>query len=428
MAQISERLTELNSIAYFAFSNRDALAYLRILGPAEFGNVVVITGVDRNGKLRHDAVDKGDILILQRDICKDYLAFTKILRTARVIKKPIVFDLDDMLFLLPEEHPDRKSGYYTDALLPMLQAVTEADLVTVSTEYLRAQLLPFNPNVKVIPNYLNDRLWDFQVVERNGNSGGCVTIGYMGSKSHQPDLEMIVPIVHQLIERYPNRLRFHFFGISPPEAIKHLANVTWFSEIFTAYPDFADYFQTQSADLFLAPLSDTPFNACKSPIKFLEYGALGIPGVYSNVKPYSDIVHDGEDGLLATSMDEWVTKVTRLIDYPDLRYRIAKTAQENIQKSWLLSKNFSNQMDIYRQMLGEDRATIPPSPMLEVFKGLSAQYYEELLRKKQTLNDSYRVNAELKKEMVGYLTSSSWKIMRPFRNLARRLRRDSNAS
>ena len=43
------------------------------------------------------------------------------------------------------------------------------------------------------------------------------------------------------------------------------------------YKDFATFFQTQSADIFIAPLVDNIFNQCKSPIKFFEYSALGVP-------------------------------------------------------------------------------------------------------------------------------------------------------
>ena len=41
-------------------------------------------------------------------------------------------------------------------------------------------------------------------------------------------------------------------------------------------------------DLAHAPLLDNPFNRCKSALKLIEFGALGIPVIASDVAPYQN--------------------------------------------------------------------------------------------------------------------------------------------
>ncbi len=132
-----------------------------MLGPARKLGVNVIRGV-HNSQINVDAVRDGDVILVQRDFPLNLDAYEQVLALARSLGKPVIFDLDDLLFELSENHPDRLRFHFTDALLPMLQAVMEADLVTVATTPLREYLLPFNRNIAVIPNYLNDDLWQFQ--------------------------------------------------------------------------------------------------------------------------------------------------------------------------------------------------------------------------------------------------------------------------
>ena len=51
-------------------------------------------------------------------------------------------------------------------------------------------------------------------------------------------------------------------------------------------------------DFAIAPLEDDPFTRCKSDLKYLDYGALAIPAVFSDVRPYCETVRHRETGLV----------------------------------------------------------------------------------------------------------------------------------
>ncbi len=452
----------LKSLTLFTTYDRDALSVLRIIGPTKCANLQIVNGIE-NGNFRLDAIAEGDLVILQRHICQYYSDYQKIISLAHSQNKPIIFDIDDLLFELPENHPDRLSGYYSEALLPMLQAVIEADLVTVATHPLRDYLLTYNSNIAVIPNYLNDSFWTLREIPELLDHNEIITIGYMGGQTHRPDLDMIMPALLTINQKYPGRIRYHFWGIDAPDALRDLSQVDWCPPASYAYEDFAEFFQTQVADIMIAPLCDNFFNACKSAIKYLEYGALGIPGVYSRIAAYENTIANGQDGILAATTDEWVSALSLLIENPSLRLYLAKNAQQKITNSWLLSKNYQRQIKHYRQIIRAKPTARRKSPILSIFPVLSAQYYDlinrqknkltetqhslqetqhslqetrHLLKEKQEVEQSLNAQLqehkktihmldtqviELKGEITGYLLSKSWRFTRPFRKLNQKI-------
>ena len=105
------------------------------------------------------------------------------------------------------------------------------------------------------------------------------------------------------------------------------------------YEAFAQYFLSQSADVFIAPLRDNRFNRCKSALKYLEYSVFGIPGVYADLPAYRELISSGENGYLAATPEEWEAALTVLIEDAALRSKVGSAAQKTVQEKYLLSAN-----------------------------------------------------------------------------------------
>jgi GT2 family glycosyltransferase len=135
-------------------------------------------------------------------------------------------------------------------------------------------------------------------------------------------------------------------------------------------------FQNETADIFIAPLVDDLFNSCKSAIKFFEYSALGVPGVYSNVPSYSSVIKNGYDGFLASTPNEWLDFLGELIEDPEARIEIASNAQETIRKKWLLSKNAHLWLEAYQETLGEKSPKRSDRPIFTTLRSIIAQARE----------------------------------------------------
>ncbi len=425
----------VGTISLFSRGIDDAMCVLRILGPADSLGLKVVRGVE-DGSFR-DRVEKGDLVVIQRDFSRELDAYEKVIGLAHASHKPVVLDLDDLLFELPADHPDRLSNYYTDSLLPMLQAIMEADLVTVATPALRDYLLRFNKNIKVFPNYLIDDWWSLREPPNNELAGELITIGYMGGHTHKPDLWFILPALESILRKYQPKIRFQFWGIEAPPELTAYSQVDWCPPKSYAYHEFASYFQTQSADIMIAPLVDTLFNRCKSSIKYLEYSSLGAPGVYSRMIPYESVVENGVNGFLASSQTEWEQSLSKLIEDPTLRNEIAINAQKKIRKNWLLSPNASKLKKIYEEAVSDYPGKphqLPPFYL--TVKSFARQIYEGNQRINQQIDLLEHQIGQLKEqntqltayvnqcedELVDYSLSTSWQVTRPLRKITGKLK------
>lgn len=456
---------KVNTIVLFTKSGDDALAVLRIIGPARQLGLRVIRGIE-DGKVHLERITEGDIVWLQRDFPGDLDSYEQVLSSAHAQRKPVVLDIDDLLFELPENHPDRIRHYFTESLLPMLRAVVEVDLVTVPTNALRDCLLPFNKNIEVFPNYLDDRLWNLREPLSTGLKSENVIIGYMGGHSHKPDILMVLPALRKIFKKYPQKVSMQFWGIEPPAELVEFSKVDWCPPKSQLYADFAEYFQTQTADIMIAPLGDNLFNSCKSPIKYLEYSAIGVPGVYSRITPYVNSIDDGKDGLLASDKTEWINSLSTLIEDRYLRRELAVNAQQKIRNNWLLSNNAEKLLQIYRHTisgyLGPKQIS---SSLSSVLNSISRQIFDDVNSKNQKIEEKtneaknlhvqidqlHEIEKDLEKELednrttikslqgqigqleargneleaevLSYALSTSWKITRPLRKLSRKLKK-----
>lgn len=324
---------------------------IRYVRPLERSGITILPG--NEGKVIFpERISLADILIIQRSF-PNYPAYDQVMSLARAQDKAVIYEIDDLLFELPDQHIER--AVYDEAVFPMMQAILEADAVTTSTHYLREWLASFNVNTWLLPNYLDDRSWQFRTLPQLPNEftsdGKPIVIGFMGGDTHQSDLELVAPVLLRLLRRYGMQIIFRFWGCSPPLELQGEPNVEATSLNIVSYAEFAAYFSHQQSDLFIAPLGDNLFNRCKSHIKFLEYSVLGVPGVYSNLPPYQGIVIHGENGFLASSPDEWETYLIRLIESKSLRGQIGLRAQETVQKNWLISGHAHEWEQAFQEIL-----------------------------------------------------------------------------
>ncbi len=433
------------------------MAHLRLVAPFRQLNIRLINGI-QDGQVVLDPIRESDIVVIQREFPRMFGDYQKVILTAKQEGKPLIFDLDDLLFFLPENHPDRQAHSFATSLLPMLQALLEADIVTVSTPKLQDMLQDYNENIVVLPNYLDDGLWSLQPPVLKDSSSEAIVIGYMGTKSHAPDLEYITPVLVRILERYPQEIKFHCWGPKPPVKLLSLPQVKWTPFVSHSYTEFALYFQAQSADIFIAPLLDNPFNRCKSPIKFLEYSALGVCGVYSQLEPYEHLVEHGRNGLMASTLAEWEECLVQLIEDVDFRYRLAVQAQKTTAEEWLLSRNISHWSENLHRMLGQVTGEQRHAPLLTMLRSINIQATESfqvladrlakqeqrihtltmqkieqdrriqeqdrrIQEQEQRIETLVAQKTELETEILGYVLSRSWRMTRPFRKIEKKLDR-----
>jgi glycosyltransferase involved in cell wall biosynthesis len=255
---------------------------------------------------------------------------------ARRLGRRVATYLDDDLERVPHE---ARSGYFFTS--PRVRAnvafiVTHADHVLVCSERLGAELASRHGVRPVLlrqprPPRVAGEPADFPA--RDPDPRASVKIGFLGSVDHTRFVEeLLAEPLQTLRSELGDRLRLVFCGAVPPFATALGATCHPFE------PDFATWRRRACAlalDVGLAPLPDTPFHRLKYFNKYLEYGSLGVAGIYSNVPPSADAVQDGVTGLLcANEPAAWLAALRRLATDGALRDRIARAAWDDIERRW----------------------------------------------------------------------------------------------
>lgn len=242
-------------------------------------------------------------------------------------KTALVYETDDDIL-----HPD-PSGlphmFDPKVRESFTRCIALSDLVTVSTEPLAGVMRQYNPNVRVLPNHINDELLALERPRRDR-----LTVGWSGGASHLADWAAAGSAVSEALAAHP-AADMHFIGADySPLLGRECRFDRWQVSVW-------DYYKTVDFDIGLAPLAPLPFNDSKSHIRALEYAALGIPVIASDLPPYRDFVIDGVTGYLVRTQQQWQQRLTELINDEAARAEMGAKAREaaaafTIQSGWRL--------------------------------------------------------------------------------------------
>lgn len=227
-------------------------------------------------------------------------------------KLPYFMELDDDLLNVPEDKdPDGAYAAYRPRLERLIRAATA---VTVSTQTLKERLEPLNGRVEVVPNALCRSVWALGDITRVPD--GTIRALYMGTPTHDADLEMILPALEQVAAERPH-FKLLVIGVSDAPLPQFAERVAIPSEARN-YPRFVRWLaeQRRRVDFGIAPLEDTPFNAAKSDLKILDYGGLGLPVVASEHPVYSGFSDNEGVTLVRDDIENWKEALLDHIDKP----------------------------------------------------------------------------------------------------------------
>ena len=278
----------------------------------------------------------------------------------------VVVDLDDWYFL-PPHHINYQ--HYKPRVPIIRENLKRADLVTVSTEYLK-QAVKKDIGVEsvVLPNSVDFTEPQFRINRTESNK---VRFGWCGGATHGKDLEIIaedLATLHTMSEakgRYQLVLHgyvdndvfwrkaagiFSFGNRADAGALSviHAANVFTYAQGYNRF------------DVALAPLIDDEFNRCKSELKCIEAGAFGLPIIASDVVPYQLAKEKLGDGviLVRNKRGAFLKEMKRLINNPDEVKERGRIAHEAVKKHFNVHTNNELRLNSYIKCLQSTGVTV----------------------------------------------------------------------
>ncbi len=266
---------------------------------------------------------KPDRVLVQHSILDEDIANLRAIRDAH----PDVFLVqlvDDLTSELPAAHPNHAFGQ-REGHTRMVQALNLSDRLVVSTQPLADYYRQYCPDVHVVPNALDPHHWG-GLAHTERQSRERLRLGWAGAAQHLGDLRLVASVVRALAPE----VDWIFMGMCPDELRPYIKEF----HPFVSYKDYPAKLASLDLDIAIAPLEDNPFNACKSNLRLLEYGAMGWPVVCSDVYPF----RTANPPVLRVPNDEqaWLSALRRLMDDPQLRRAQGHALHEWLQRNFLL--------------------------------------------------------------------------------------------
>jgi GT2 family glycosyltransferase len=261
-----------------------------------------------------------DVVLLQRQIGEERIDAMRRMKAFSSAFK--VYELDDYLPNLPLKNVHRQH-MPKDILRSLRRGLAHVDRFVVSTEPLAEAFAGLHPDIRIMQNRLPVSWW--QDLQSQRRVGPRPRVGWAGGASHTGDLELIADVVRELA----NEVDWVFFGMCPESIRPYIKEMHAGVEI-GRYPAML---ASLNLDLALAPVEDNLFNACKSNLRLLEYGACGFPVICSDVRCY-------QDGLPVTRVKnrfrDWVDAIRMHIADLDACAQAGDELRKVVQRNWML--------------------------------------------------------------------------------------------
>jgi glycosyltransferase involved in cell wall biosynthesis len=316
----------------------------------------------------------------------------------------LVFDIDDH-WELNSSHVNYKSWIQNNGKESVLTELRGADYVTTTTPIFAEDIKEINPNVKVIPNAVN--LKEYQWLDKKVPSDK-IRFLWGGGITHLPDLRLLQPSFKKFDKEFLEKCQLYLCGFDLRMRTKEgMAKSDWrsnqwtfFEDIFTndlkyiknteyfqwlrkyedggkdnygARPEYINEFyqrrwtkpillygtQYNETDVALAPIkSGVKFNMVKSQLKIIEAGAHKCPIIASNFGSYTldDIegkIDSKPKGFLIDENDKdgWYQKMKWFSQNPEAVREYGDNLYEYIKSNYDLRVVNKERAEFYRSIV-----------------------------------------------------------------------------
>ncbi len=240
-------------------------------------------------------------------------------RLARTLARRMIYDIEDNIALKQVSEVNALSGFLRGTAKTLF-LVRNADHVISSSPFLNDWCLTQNLVRRctyISSSVDTDR---FVPVNRYANDG-VTTIGWTGTFSSRPYLDLLRGVFQELARTHRFRLRvIGNFDYELPGV--DLEVLRW--------SEPTEVRDLQGIDIGIYPLPDDDWVTGKSGLKAIQYMAFGIPTVATNVGTTPRIVRHMHNGMLVHSEQDWLDALRRLLDDPELRRSLGRAARETI--------------------------------------------------------------------------------------------------
>jgi glycosyltransferase involved in cell wall biosynthesis len=224
-------------------------------------------------------------------------------------RKPLVLDFDDAIWLPRVGGSRLLRWWHREAAVQ--DTLRCAAAVIAGNNFLAEYAARFNSRVTVVPSSIS--------VETYPKAVPSGVIGWIGSRTTLPYLK-------------PLKTVFEALGTTPRVIAAGDPAQLGFKVEFRPWRLETELEELSQIGVGIAPLPDTAWEQGKCGVKLLQYMACGLPVVASPVGVHNTIVRHGENGFLASTEQQWVEYLHRLLDDAGLRERLGQAGRATVEE------------------------------------------------------------------------------------------------
>lgn len=246
----------------------------------------------------------------------------------RWIKKPIVLDIDDAVWLA------KPAGNET-----MRRLGSKAAAILAGNNHIANWFSEFNHNIFIIPTAIDTERFSPAPGRYRYQSNKPFAIGWSGLSSNYGYLLPIEQALAQFLNRHDAKL---LIISDRPPAFRHIPAHRidyrpWNPEVEAT--------GIRDMDVGIMPLPDTPWARGKCSFKMLQYMSAAIPVVASPVGMNSEVFSHGLVGIPATTSKEWLDALTTIYNDVSLATTMGQNGRRIVLEQYslaVISKKIAN--------------------------------------------------------------------------------------
>ena len=243
-------------------------------------------------------------------------------RSIKAVGPKIIYDFDDAIWIQSVSEANKKWRWLKDPN-KTAKLIALSDVVFAGNRYLSDYASTYNSNIKVFPTTIDTA--EYVIGDRKARDK--VVIGWSGSITTIQHFEFAIPILKRIQEKFGDKVEFSVIGDGTyvNETLK-IKGAPW-----QKHTELSDL---QNMDIGIMPLPDNEWARGKCGLKGLQYMGVGVATVMSPVGVNAEIIQDGQNGFLASEVDEWVSKLSALIEDKAFRDKIGAAGRQTVEEKY----------------------------------------------------------------------------------------------
>lgn len=262
---------------------------------------------------------------------------------ARRLRLPVLYDLDDPLFSVSaygtyenmKALPDWQKAHFVNEAPKYLDVLNSADLVSVSTPGMQAHTSLYTARPVHVRRNFADRIAleaGAAAMRTSRRNGADFRVAFVsGSQGHEVDFALIAEDITTFLANGARRklvILGYFDKALLPEALREQVETHAFSD-YTTYLD-----TLASVDCAVMPLTDDPFNRCKSAVRVIDAASVGVPGLVGTVSDMATMIEDGRTGRVLSPGASWAAALEEMAQDVSATRDMGHLARKALEETW----------------------------------------------------------------------------------------------